>query len=144
VDEFLVLSADGIARLLFFDRQPRDRDQPIEEYSVKVTAPNLSAEASVYAGYAHSHPAPLFAEMAARWRGWERELEWESLESELSLQCRHDRRGHIRIAVRLGSRMGAWEFSWEVKAAVMAEGGQLDRLAGDAAGFFGRSRSTER
>jgi hypothetical protein len=140
VDEFLVLSADGTTRVLFFDRQPCDGDQPIEGYRVRVTALDLCASATVYAGYAHSHPAPLFAEMAARWQGWPGDLEWKSLEHELSLQCSHDRRGHIRIGVRLGSRIDGWEFAWQVQAVVMAEGGQLDRLARDAAAFFGVPR----
>lgn len=142
MEEFLIQSANGEARLLFFDREPLDRDQPLEGYWVRITDQNLSAVGGVYAGYANSHPASLFAEMAERWQGWPGELEWESLEHEFALRCAHDRLGHIRIGVRLGTRlghwMGHWELAWEVQAAVMAEAGQLDRLARQAAAFFGQ------
>lgn len=142
MDEFLVVSASGEARLLFFDREPFDRDQPLDSYSVRITDRDLSAIGNVYAGYANTHPAPLFAEMALRWQGWPDELEWDSLEGEFGLRCSHDRLGHIRIDARLGVRMGHWQFGWEVQAAVMVEGGQLDRLAQEAAAFFGQPSGT--
>ena len=138
MDEFLVQSANGVAQLVFYDRTPADRDQPIEGYWVRLVDLNLTAAGSVYAGYANSHPASLFAEMSRQWSGWTGELEWQSLEYELALRCTNDRRGHIRIAVQLGSRIGAWDFNWEVRMAIMVEGGQLQRLAQEAAAFFGR------
>jgi hypothetical protein len=140
LEEFLIQSADGEGQLLFLDREPFDGNQPIEGYRVRVTDQNLSAAGQVYTGYANSHPASLFAEMAERWQGWPGDLEWESLEYEFALRCSHDRRGHIRIGVRLGSQMGHWAFAWEVQTAVMVEAGQLDRLAREAAMFFGQPR----
>lgn len=137
MDEFLIQSADGEAQFLFFDRIPFERGRPIDTFSVRITDLNLSATAGVYAGYANSHPAPLFAEMARQWRGWPDELTWQSLEHELALHCTHDKLGHIRIGIQLGNRTRGWEFQWEVRAAVIAEAGQLDRLAWQAAEFFG-------
>ena len=107
MDEFLVQSANGVAQLVFYDRTPADRDQPIEGYWVRLVDLNLTAAGSVYAGYANSHPASLFAEMSRQWSGWTGELEWQSLEYELALRCTNDRRGHIRIAVQLGSAHAA-------------------------------------
>jgi hypothetical protein len=142
LDEFLIESADRGAQLLFFDRTPVDRDQPIEGFWVRITDINLSAAGSVYTGYANSHPARLFADMARQWQGWPGELNWESLEYEFALLCTRDRLGHVRNEIRLGSRMGSWDFSWEVQAAVMVEAGQLERLARRAAVFFGNPSHT--
>jgi len=136
-DEFLIKSANGVGTLRFFDREPFDLDQPIDRFWVQVTDLNVSAAGPVYAGYDNSHLAPLFAQMADQWQGWTGELEWGSLYQEFALRCRHDRRGHIRIGVRLQAHQGAWDFGWEVQSAVMAEAGQLDRLAREAAAFFG-------
>ena len=99
MDEFLIPSAAGSGELLFYDRSPVDPVQPIERFWVRVTDLNLSAVGQVYAGYAPSHPAPLFADMARRWSGWPGELVWMSLDRELSLRCSHDRLGHISIPV---------------------------------------------
>jgi hypothetical protein len=137
MDEFLVLSADGEARLLFSDREPFGPDEPLEAYSVRITVRNLTAQGRVSADRDPGHPASLFAEIAQRWRGWTGELTWESLENELELRCTHDKLGHIRIGVRLGRSWG-WPGDWQVRTAVTIEGGQLDRLVVAAAAFFGR------
>jgi hypothetical protein len=137
LDEFLIQSGHGVAQMLFFDRTPADLDRPIERLWVRLMDQNLAGVAAVYT---HSdHPAPLFAEMARRWQGWPDELVWQSLEGEFALRCRHDRLGHIRIAATLRSRLTmSWDYSWEVQAAIMIEAGQLERLALEAAAFFGR------
>ncbi len=137
LNELVIQSSNGEARLVFFDRSPTDRDRPIEEFWVRITDRNLSAVGGVYAEYASGHPALLFADMARQWQGWPGELEWRSLEGEFELRCTHDRRGHIRIGIMLRSNVSNWEYGWEVGAAVMVEAGQLERLALDAAEFFG-------
>jgi hypothetical protein len=140
VDEFVIHSTDGEGQLIFFSREPGSRNQPIEGFSVRIIDQNLSAVARVCAGCMNAHPAPLFAEMARRWQGWRDELKWRSLEYELALHCNHDRLGHIRIGVRLRSDCID---GWEVKTYVMAEAGQLERLARQATEFFGEPRDSE-
>jgi hypothetical protein len=76
LDEFLIQSAAGSGGLLFYDRSPVDRALPINGFWVRVTDHNLSAAGQVYAGYAPSHPAPLFADMARQWSRWRGELVW--------------------------------------------------------------------
>ena len=137
MDAFLIPSATRGGGLLFYDRSPPDCSLPINDFWVRVTDHNLSAAGQVYAGYAPSHPAPLFAEMALQWTGWPAELVWESLEGELALRCSHDRLGHIAICVEL--RSGLMPNDWRVIATVMAEAGQLAELASGAALFFGRA-----
>ncbi len=136
MDEFLIPSTDGIGGLLFYDRSPPDPTQPIDSFWVRVSDHNLSAAGQVYAGYAPSHPARLFADMAARWSGWPDVLAWASLEGEVALGCSHDRLGHIAIRVVL--RSGPMDNDWRVEATVMAEAGQLEAIARRAASFFGR------
>ena len=137
MDEFLIPSTDGSGGLLFYDRSPVDRAKSMEGFSVRVTDHNLSATGQVYAGYVPRNPALLFADMARQWSGWPGEVVWESLEGELALRCSHDGLGHISIRVELSS--GPWSDDWRVTATIMAEAGQLDRIAQRAAAFFGQS-----
>ena len=137
MDEFLIPSVVGEGGLLFSDRWPSDRNEPIEYFWVRVTDQNLSAAAQVYAGYVPSHPTALFQEMARQWSGWTGELVWESLESELALRCTRDRLGHITIRVEILS--GPMPYDWRIAATVMAEAGQLEQIARHAATFFGRA-----
>jgi hypothetical protein len=137
MDEFLIPSASGDGGLLFFQRSPPDPIEPIDSYWVRVTDHNLSAEGQVYAGYAPSHPAPLFADMARQWAGWPDDLVWESLEGELQVRCGRDRGGHIFIRVELKS--GPMPDDWRVAATVLAEAGQLENIARRAELFFGRA-----
>lgn len=136
MDEFLIPDAAGSGGLLFYDRSPYDPAEPIGSFWARVTTEGLSAAGRVYAGYAPSHPAKLFANMAERWSGWSDELSWLSWEGELALRCRHDRLGHISIRVELVS--GFMDDDWCVAATIMAEAGQLEAIAGRAAAFFGR------
>ena len=135
MDEFLIPSASGDGGLLFFQRSPPDPKEPMDRFWVRVTDHNLSAEGQVYAGYAPSHPGPLFADMARQWSGWSGELVWESLEGELAIRCSRDRVGHIFIRVEL--RSGPYTEDWRVIVTVLAEAGQLESISRRAEMFFG-------
>ena len=137
MDEFLIPSAAGSGGLLFFQRSPSDPAKPIDGFWVRVTDQNLSAAVPVYAGYAPSHPVPLFAQMAGQWAGWSGELVWQSLEGELTIGCSRDRVGHVFIRVEL--RSGQMPEDWRVVATVLAEAGQLVSIARRAEQFFGRA-----
>lgn len=137
MDEFLIPSATGDGGLLFFGRSPADPSKSIDHFWVRVTDHNLSAAAQVDAGYAPSHPAPLFANMARQWAGWSGELVWESLEGELTIRCSRDRVGHIFIRVEL--RSGPMPDDWCIVVTVLAEAGQLESCARRAELFFGRA-----
>jgi hypothetical protein len=130
---FVIRDVDGEGFLEFFERTPTDSDRPIERFQVRLTDFELSAVARVYA---YGHPAPLFAQMAAHWRGWQGTFAWEALEGELQLRCSQDRAGHVAIQVEL--RSGPTPGDWTVRSTVMAEAGQLEDIARRAASFFGR------
>ena len=135
MNDFFIPSAAGSGGLFFYARSPDDLTKPIESFWIRVTDHNLSAVGQVYATYASSHPASLFAEMAKQWAGWSDELIWKSLDGELTLRCSHDRRGHISIQIELSS--APMPYDWRVVVTVMAEAGQLENIARHAAKFVG-------
>ena len=136
MDTFAIRDANGAGALEFFERTPSDSHAPIERFKVRLTGPDLSAVTRVYADDEDRHPAPLFAKMSAHWRGWEGAFDWESPEGELSLRCEQDRAGHVSL--RVGLRSGPGEADWALETTVMAEAGQLEEIARQAALFFGR------
>ena len=97
---------------------------------------DLSAETRVWAGNESSHPAPWLHDLAARWKGWEGKLAWESLEHELALVARHERFGHIPVQINL--RSGFMELDWRVEAFVQLYAGKLEEFAKQASRFFGK------
>lgn len=137
MDELLIPSAAGAGGLLFFQRSPLDPTKPIDGFWVRVTDQNLSAAIQVDAGFAPSHPAPLFADMARQLAGWAGGLAWESLEGELAIRCSRDRVGHIVIRVEL--RSGQMPEVWRVVATILTEAGQLEGIARRAELFFGHA-----
>ena len=136
MDSFLIKSASGAGVLDFFERTPADPSRPIERFKVRLADQDLAAVGRVY-GWYEPHPAPLFARMAESWRGWPGTITWESPEGELTLRCTQDRTGHVAIVVEL--RSGPMDQDWRVRATIMAEAGQLEELARQAAAFFGPS-----
>jgi hypothetical protein len=137
LESFVIHSASQDGNLEFFNRLPVDKSRPIEEFSVRITQEDLFALARVWGGYTHGHPASLFADMASQWAGWQGELEWKSLEGEMTLRCAHDSLGHISIRTKL--RSGPMDWDWVVQSTTMAEAAQLESLARHAANFFGKS-----
>jgi hypothetical protein len=133
---FVVQNTAGTGALEFFERTPLDMRLPIERFKVRLTGLDLSAVARVYTGADGGHPAVMFAQMAAHWRGWQGEFAWESLDGELALRCVQDRTGHVAIGVVL--RSGPSKADWMVEATVVAEAGQLEEIALEAARFFGQ------
>lgn len=136
---FSIKSSSGTGELEFFGRDPLDTELPLESFWVRLTDLNLSAANKVYGGYASDHPARLFVEMAALWRGWPDQLTWESLEGELKLSSTQDGTGHVSIRSEL--RSGPMEQDWDAATTVMVDAGQLDRLARHARSFFGKEGS---
>jgi hypothetical protein len=137
MESFLLTSASGAGSLEFFERTPGAPRLPIERFKVRLFDDELSAVARVYTDSATTHLAALFAQMAASWKGWQGDFVWESPEGEMILRCSHDRAGHVALRVALLS--GLTEGDWSIQATVMAEAGQLEDLASQAAAFFGPS-----
>lgn len=139
MDEFVIRDACGLGAIEFLRRELVDPERGAERVTIRLTAPGLSAEGTAEMTW---FPDQLLAELARDWAGWEGERERQSLEYELVLGCTHDRsRGHVRIAAALGARLSGWEFTWQARVAVVIPGGDLQRLAREAAAFFAPGRA---
>jgi hypothetical protein len=66
--------------------------------------------------------------LADDWRGWDGVRTWDSLEKELSLDARHDRRGYVSIGVTLRRTGGGWSAR---TVFVLEAGEQMSRFAAD-------------
>ena len=87
-------------------------------FTAALTSPNLSAEVRVYVVPVEgvndvAALVRLFKTMSEKWRGWEGELVWGSLEGEFDIVVTSDRLGHINL--RLGFREYAGPAPWSAK-----------------------------
>ena len=124
---FLIKSSSGAAEL---------RLEAIDRYHYVATLGDTGMEASakVYQHGAGDGLAEFFAGIAAGWRDWRGSRPWESLEGTFALDAEVDRTGHVTLTARLNDNT-PWH--WRVQSIIIAEVGQLDRLARDAAAFCG-------
>jgi len=137
MDELTILDVNGSGALTFHSRSPEDRSLPIMSFVVRVTDHHLSAETGVYAGDGTSWLVGMFEDMAQKWAGWNGNISYASLESELELSGRHDRFGHIAIRVVL--QPSHYPGSWRAEATVVTEAGQLEHIALEMASFVGHT-----
>ncbi len=105
-----------------------------EYYRVTVNSKNLAATAKVYAYQPGSQLIHFFDDLAANWKGWKGEKQWQSLEGEFTLSCESDSLGHILMEVSLIS--GFYEDDWNIKVPIVLEAGQLEKIALDIKHFF--------
>jgi hypothetical protein len=124
---FLIKSSSGAAEL---------RLDAIDRYNYVVTLRDtgMEAAAKVYQHGAGDGLAEFFAGIAADWRGWKGSRTWESLEGTFALDAGVDRTGHVALTARLNDDT-PWH--WRVQSVLIADAGQLERLARDAAAFCG-------
>jgi hypothetical protein len=123
----LIKSSSGAAEL---------RLDPIDCYHYLVTLRDtgMDAVAKVYQHGGGDGLAEFFAALASEWRGWEGTRSWESLEGTFALDAEVDRTGHVTLTASVNDDT-PWH--WRVQSVLIAEVGQLDRLARDAAVFCG-------
>jgi hypothetical protein len=97
-------------------------------FTAMVSAPGLSATSDVLSMEGPQGLREFFRSLAADWRGWEGARTWKSIEHDLSIEARVDRRGHVRLVftLRQSYRPDAW--SSTVVAEVDA-GEEMTRLA---------------
>ena len=106
----------------------RDADRAL----ATVRSDGLQAEADVYLPDGSHALAEQLRSSANAWRGWPGEMEWHSLEGELSVVWSHDGLGHVSFAVTL-RRLRT---DWATTAVITVEAGQLDRIATQAQNFL--------
>jgi hypothetical protein len=94
----------------------------------RLSGPNFNAAAIVYEPELF-HFGEFFAGLALAWKGcdWRR---WQSLEHHLSIDAAINSTGHVTLKVDLHS--GLYPLDWKFSVTLVAEAGQLERIARDA------------
>ena len=135
MDSFRIESAHGDAALVFQGAIPRGLgEHDGTTFVARLESSAVQARVEVYDIGLHEW-SELFRELAANWRGWNGAKEHGSLEEHLHLSCTSDEAGHVEVRIRMrGEHTG---LEWNVEQSLVLEAGQLDRLARDAATYFG-------
>ena len=92
-----------------------------------------SAQVDVYDFHYDTLPN-FFEDLAEHWKGFAGTKSWYSLENHMMLDATSDKLGHVFLRVTLSIMDGPSD--WEVKATLLVEAGQLDRLAREARNVF--------
>jgi hypothetical protein len=130
--EELILGFEGVT--ISFGAPAHDDRGWLSSYGVSLMASGFSASVRVEnPGYGFP-PSKFFSELAEKWRGWQGQIKWRSMEAELELIAASDPVGHIWITANV--RPDAHPARWRATASVMVEAGQLQRLSHDFSAFF--------
>jgi hypothetical protein len=69
--------------------------------------------------------AGFIRQLADDWRGWQGSRVWRALENELTVEARHDGRGHVALGVTLRRSRHAYdEDAWSARVVFTLEAGQ--------------------
>jgi hypothetical protein len=104
-------------------------------FQVELKGHGISALTDVWAYTDANGLNKLFQELAHFQKPWLETLSWQSLEGEFTLSATCATLGQVTFNVTLCHRIGASE-SWKVEAGLVAELGQLEKIAKDAKAFF--------
>ncbi|BCY05399.1 hypothetical protein L3i22_004870 [Actinoplanes sp. L3-i22] len=103
-----------------------------ELHEAGLTATTIAKIDGAYAGISTTLSG-FVAGLAAAWQGWDGTRTWESMERELTLDARHDGRGHVSLGVTLRAPGPDWDdTAWSARAVFVLEAGeQMTGLAAD-------------
>jgi hypothetical protein len=128
----LIVPGDFLVRSNVGDDQLRVwATRPGGYWRARLAFADLTAEGKVSERSSRDelHLDAYFADLAAKWRGWEGKKHWEALG--LALAARHDGLGHVTLDVTLQHDYAAVD-PWQVRASLALDAGALDRLALEA------------
>ena len=132
---FEICSAGGDGKLVFLGVVPRGlTGYDGCSFDVSLVSTSLSASVRVYDIQPQNWSA-FFLGLAQNWKGWIGVKQLESLEGHLSVSATADSLGHISLRVKLRDVISACD--WRAECTLVAEAGQLDKLAKSAKQFFG-------
>lgn len=132
--EFVVAS-ERETKLRFHSRRYQ-RNGSLASFDVTLEGHQFNATARVGNHELGTPPLVLFNGMAAEPSGWKGEKYWAALDGEMSMTANTDSLGHVDLEVNLDPRDGPPE--WRAQLRMVLEAGSLERLAGEAAAFFGQ------
>ena len=117
------------------DRELVIRDRNGERFTVDLKGSELFASVDVWLHPVANDLHTFFQELANLANAWQGARAWESLEGELSLSATCSTLGQVTFLVRLSHHAGSPE-DWEVRARLVTELGQLEKIAKEAKTFF--------
>ena len=117
------------------DRELVFRDRKGERFTVELKGSELFATVDVWLHPVANDLQIFFQELASFTNAWQGARAWESLEGELSLSATCSTLGQVTLSVKLSHRAGSPE-DWEVRARLVTELGQLEKIAKEAKTFF--------
>jgi len=123
-----VIKANRDGRSLTFS----DRDG--DYFKVEVAGGPVTAMKTVWGYTDTSFLVDLFSSIAADWKGWAGERNWESIEGDLKITASSDKLGHIRLEVYI--RNNDQENDWRIQTPVYLDAGSLDGVAKSVGRFF--------
>ena len=125
---FSVHSVNSVRELVF-------RDHKGERFTVELKGNELFASVGVWLHPAANDLHTFFQKLASFTNPWQAARTWESLEGEFSLSATCATLGQVTFLVKLCHRAGSPE-DWEVRAELVTELGQLEKIAKEAKTFF--------
>jgi hypothetical protein len=125
---FSVHSVDSDRELVFRDRNG-------ERFTVELKGSELFGSVDVWLHPVANDLHIFFQELAGFPNAWQGARAWESLEGELSLSATCSTLGQVTFFVKFYHRAGSPE-DWEVRARLVTELGQLEKIAKEAKIFF--------
>ncbi|GIE79046.1 hypothetical protein Aph02nite_49960 [Actinoplanes philippinensis] len=137
--EPFVLGKAGTARWVLYPPEDLHGDGYIymtrtELHEDGLTATTMAKVGSGFDGR-EATLARFMGDLVADWRGWNGSRVWQSLEHELTVEARHDRRRCVSLHVMLRHSGPSWDdTAWSATAVFTLEAGEeLSRLAEDLA-----------
>ena len=125
---FSIHSVNSSRELIFSNRSQ-------EYFHVELKDLNISASTKVWDDVNPTYLNAFFQELANFKTPWQGEQAWASYESEFEISATCTTLGHVLFWIKLSGSPGGTE-TWEVKAGLETELGQLKKIAKAANIFF--------
>jgi hypothetical protein len=134
-DRFVIAPAGSPARWVVHRPVDPYDDGYVHTVDVEISDEGISARGpATFEGRTPENLRDFLLALERDWRGWPGTRSWTSLEYEMTVEARHDGRGHVSLAVTL--RHPAWAYAfeaWSARVVVTVEAGEeLRRIADEA------------
>lgn len=127
MNEVVIKSADTAAQLVLSNIEG-------DYFTASYKSPDIFVSRRVW-GYTDCELlVDLFLYMAKEWKGWDGEINWVSIEQELSVTCTSDQKGHIAVKLKFSQYEGAEP--WEAQVILNLESGLMEKASKDINKFF--------
>ena len=117
-----------------FHSPEENNDGWVDWYSLSLCSNGMNTNIRIENPPYGTSPNHFFESIAKKWEGWDGEINWRSLEGELSLTATMDKTGHTNINTKYLSSY--FPPSWSAEVVVMVEAGLLQQFARQSKLFF--------